>query len=305
MLELTSSWEQTVPPVANAGADKTVQLPTSSLSITGTGTDSNGTISGYSWTKVSGGAATLSNATTSTLSVSGLVAGTYVFRLTVTDNSGLTGSDDVTVTVNSGNIAPVANAGPDKTIAAPLSTLTLTGSGTDADGTIASYAWTKQSGGLVTLLNTLTNTLSLTALIPGTYVFRLTVVDNLGATSYDDVTVTVTATSNQPPTVNAGNDQSITLPTSSVTLPSTASDAGGSITAYSWTKQSGPAATMTNANTATLSASSLTAGTYVFRETVTDNGGLTAYDEVTVIVNAAPSAPVVVLPGKCGKSEYS
>ena len=283
----------TAPPTANAGADQTIQLPTSSLSIAGSGSDANGTIAGYAWTKQSGGAATLTNATISTLSLSGLVAGTYVFRLTVTDNSGLTGYDDVTVTVKPANIAPVANAGSDKSIAAPLSTLSLAGSGTDSDGTIASYSWTKQSGGLVTLLNNLTNTLSLSALIPGTYVFRLTVTDNQGATGYDDVTVTVTLATNQAPTVNAGTDQSITLPTSAVTLPSTASDSDGSITAYSWTKQSGPAATMTNANTSTLSASSMTAGTYVFRETVTDNSGATAYDDVTVVVNAAPTPTVV------------
>ncbi len=42
------------PPTANAGADKIIQLPTSTVSFTGTGTDPDGTISGYAWTKVSG-----------------------------------------------------------------------------------------------------------------------------------------------------------------------------------------------------------------------------------------------------------
>ncbi|MBZ4411778.1 discoidin domain-containing protein [Myxococcus sp. XM-1-1-1] len=88
------------PPVANAGADQGVVLPTSSLTLTGSATDADGTIALYSWTKVSGPAVTLTGANTATLSLSGLVAGTYVFRLTVTDDDGATHSDDVTVTVS-------------------------------------------------------------------------------------------------------------------------------------------------------------------------------------------------------------
>ena len=289
-------------PVANAGGDKTITLPLNSVGIAGSGSDSDGSITAYSWSKISGSACTMTNTNTATMSVMGLTAGSYVFRLTVTDNSGLTDTDDMTVTVksNTTNIAPVANAGSDKTIASPLSTASLSGSGTDSDGTITSYSWTKVSGGIATLLNNLTSTLSLSALIPGTYVFRLTVTDNQGATDYDDVTVTVSLSANQSPTVNAGGDKSITLPTSSVSLTSSASDPDGSITAYAWTKQSGPSATMSNANTATLSASSLTSGTYVFRQTVTDNRGATAFDDVSVVVNAAPSTPTVVYRVNCG-----
>jgi beta-glucanase (GH16 family) len=90
-----------VAPVANAGADKAITLPTNSITFNGSGTDSDGTISSYAWTRISGpNTPTLSGATTATLSVSGTVAGTYVFRLTVTDNGALTASDDVTLTVN-------------------------------------------------------------------------------------------------------------------------------------------------------------------------------------------------------------
>ncbi|MFD3004041.1 PKD domain-containing protein, partial [Pontibacter toksunensis] len=42
------------PPVANAGPDKTITLPTSSVQLSGSATDSDGTISGYSWSQVSG-----------------------------------------------------------------------------------------------------------------------------------------------------------------------------------------------------------------------------------------------------------
>jgi hypothetical protein len=89
------------PPTANAGADRTITLPTNSLTLNGSGTDPDGTISSYSWTKTSGPAATLSGTATQNLSVSGMVAGSYTFRLTVTDNAGASAFDEVNVTVNS------------------------------------------------------------------------------------------------------------------------------------------------------------------------------------------------------------
>jgi hypothetical protein len=133
--------------------------------------------------------------------------------------------------------------------------------------------------------------------VTGTFTFGVKVTDNGSPVLSDEkqTTVTVSSTSgNQPPTVNAGTDKAVTLPTNSVTLTGTASDANGSIASYSWTKQSGPAATLTNATTASLTASGLVAGTYVFRLTVTDNGGATAFDEATVTVNPAPSGQAVV-----------
>jgi beta-glucanase (GH16 family) len=96
------------------------------------------------------------------------------------------------------------------------------------------------------------------------------------------------STTNTPPIANAGADKNITLPTNSIVINGTASDPGGSIASYAWTRISGPnTPTLTNANTANLTASGLIAGTYVFRLTTTDNGGLTGSDDVNVVVNAA------------------
>ena len=44
------------------------------------------------------------------------------------------------------NQAPTANAGNNITLTLPTNSTTLTGSGSDADGTIASYAWSRVSG---------------------------------------------------------------------------------------------------------------------------------------------------------------
>jgi len=135
-------------PASNAGADISITLPVNSVTLNGSGSDADGTVSSYAWTKVSGGAATIVSASSASTSVTGLVQGTYTFRLTVTDNQGATATDDVVVTVNPApNVAPVANAGPDQTITLPVNNVTLSGSATDADGTISSYSWSKVSGG--------------------------------------------------------------------------------------------------------------------------------------------------------------
>lgn len=277
-------------PVANAGANITLTLPTNSVNISGSGSDADGTVTTYAWTQVSGPGATLANPALPTLSVSAMVAGTYVFRLTVTDDDGATGVDDVNVVVNAvaANQVPLSDAGPDHTISLPTNTLTITGSGSDPDGSITAYRWTKVSGPTATMAGNTTATLSLSNLLEGTYVFRLRVTDNSAATDNDDVKVIVLpATVNQSPVANAGGDQSIILPMNFINLAGSGSDPDGGVITYTWTKLSGPPATLANATTPTLSVTGMVEGTYVFRLTVTDDKASLDTDDVTVVVNAA------------------
>jgi hypothetical protein len=102
-----------VNPVANAGADKSVTLPASSTTLSGSGTDADGTISAYNWTKASGpGSFSFSNAAVANPTVSNLVSGSYTFRLTVTDNRGGTATDDVNVIVNTAVVVPPPPTNP-------------------------------------------------------------------------------------------------------------------------------------------------------------------------------------------------
>jgi hypothetical protein len=90
------------PPTANAGGDQQV-LPYQLVTCVGTGTDTDGTISSYSWSQVSGPTVTLagSNGSNVTFTAPAALAGaTVVLGLTVTDNLGSTSSQDqVTITV--------------------------------------------------------------------------------------------------------------------------------------------------------------------------------------------------------------
>jgi len=186
---------------------------------------------------------------------------------------------------------PVVDAGANQTIALPTTTTTLTGSATDANGTITSYLWTKISGpagGTITSPSAIST--GITALQVGIYQYQLTVTDNNGAIGTDVIQVTVIA--NQAPVANAGIDQIITLPINSTTLTGSGTDAGGSISSYAWTKVSGPTGgTITSPTSASTGITAMIQGVYVYRLTVTDNGGLTGTDLVQITVNPAPNTP--------------
>ncbi len=98
-------------PVANAGSSKVITLPTNSVSLSGTGTDTDGTIASYSWVKISGpNAGTILSPAAANTSINSLVEGIYKYELKVTDNSGATGKDTIQVTVNAVAVSTVMKA---------------------------------------------------------------------------------------------------------------------------------------------------------------------------------------------------
>ena len=290
-VQVTVNPAPNIAPVANAGNDKIITLPTNSTTLNGSGSDNDGSISSYAWIKISGPAAgTITNANAAVATVSGLQIGVYKYQLTVTDNNGATGKDTMQVTVNpTPNIAPTANAGSDKNITLPVNTTTLNGSGNDPDGTIASYAWLKISGPLAgTITNASAANATVNNLEQGIYQYQLTVTDNSGANARDTMRVIVNAPVNIPPVANAGPDKNITLPVNSSTLDGSGADNDGNIVAYAWLKIAGPAAgNISNANAAIATVSNLVQGTYRYQLTVTDNSGAIDRDTMQIVVNAA------------------
>ena len=86
------------------------------------------------------------------------------------------------------NIVTTANAGPDKSVEVNH-VVSITGSGTDTDGTIVSYEWTKDTTVLAT-----TASFDYLATAVGTDTLTLTVMDDDGGTASDSMNVTVTET---------------------------------------------------------------------------------------------------------------
>jgi Right handed beta helix region/Secretion system C-terminal sorting domain len=291
-----------VAPNANAGTNQTITLPNTSVTLNGTGADVDGSIVSYEWVKISGPTTVnILNATSANTVINGLSSeGVYEFKLLITDNGGLTDTDTVTITVNNippppppQNQAPTANAGSVQSINLPSNSVALAGSGYDIDGTIISYQWNKISGppsGIFANANSATTLVN--GLGAGVFEFRLEVTDNGGLTAADTVVITVNAPPppvNIAPTVNAGTNQNITLPTNSVSLNGSAADVDGIITAYQWSKVSGPSAgNISNPNSPSTQVNGLAEGVYKFYLSVTDNGGLTSKDSVIITVSAQP-----------------
>lgn len=288
-------------PVANAGPDLTAAAG-DPVSIAGSATDSDGTISSYSWTQMPGSNAnvTLNNANTATVSFTApavTATTTITLRLTVTDDQGATDFDDVNVTVTAGagtgNPPPVVSAGPDIT-AVVGETVSITGTATD-DGTIIVYIWTQVgSGAALTLQNPATETVSFVApavSVATDFTLRLTAVDDQGAIGSDEVVITVNpVATNAAPIANAGSDQSVNIG-NVVTLSGSASDADGAVSSYQWVQTNGISVNLSGATspTASFTAPNVTSATpLTFELTATDNSGASASD--TLIVTVYPFA---------------
>ena len=89
----------------SAGGNQSISLPTTTVTLSGSAAASLGSlVSGYNWVQVSGPISTIISPNAATTQVSGLVIpGTYVYKLTATDNTApiaLNASDTVTITVS-------------------------------------------------------------------------------------------------------------------------------------------------------------------------------------------------------------
>ena len=202
------------PPVADAGLEQLVN-ENDVVTLSGSGSDPDGTIVAYRWVQTSGTFVTLSGANTQNASFTApeiasedVIVEDLEFQLTVTDDDGASATDTVVISVFDSyfivdNDPPTADAGPDQTVD-ENTLVTLSGSGTDPDGTIAFYEWLQIGGTTVHLSDPYAPNPSFTApdvISDEELVFELAVFDDAFDFATDTVTVTVVepATEPQPP----------------------------------------------------------------------------------------------------------
>ena len=276
----------------------------------------------YSWAYLSGTSATINSpsaaTTTFTRDAAGSSGGTqYVgtYRCTVTDATGRTATNDVTVTTThtstfstlsaSANVGSVTGSGstgvPGANISVTTGSVTVTPSGGSAPYT---YAWTNVSGTTATVNSATSATTTFTRNAAGsnggtnyTGVYRCTVTDSAARTASVDVTVSTTHTNTYVTlTASGGGIASGSCSTnngngcSATTNSVTATPSGGAAPyTYSWSLVSGTSFTVNSASSATTSFSKTAAGssggtTYsaTYRCTITDFYGYTATVDAAV-----------------------
>jgi hypothetical protein len=271
------------PPVANAGPDR-LMAENDTVLIDGSASyDPEGTIMSFLWS--------LDGVTISTepkLTRGPLPLGaSETLTLTVTDRSGATSTDSMTLTVVT-NDPPIANAGPDQT-SHYLQPVTFDGTASsDPENGPLNYVWSTYGPEpelwvplqLVTLGTGPTPTVAFDQ--AGAYTIILTVTDNVGASASDVMYLTLT---NEPPVADAGPDQTVQTLEAVTMNGAGSSDPEGEALSYVWTNGGVEIGTG-----ATPVVGPFTAGSHSITLTVNDGNGGSASD--TMVVTALNRPPV-------------
>ena len=311
-----SSTPPNAPPVANAGADFQSD---ERLAVTLNGSasrDSDGNITSYLWRQTSGRSVAINGAGQAVATFNApevQPAGESLgFELTVTDDDGATHTDSVSVTIVNVNLLPTADGGPDQSVyEGELVTLNA-GNSRDQDGTIVSYHWELVSGTAIEIPDPTQPRVSFTA--PATSVtlqniYQLTVTDDLGATSSDQVSVTMRPII--PPRSNAGPDQIVESESVVVLSGAGSTDSDGSIVAYRWTQVSGPQVILNDATSVRPSFTAPLVAEFTliqFDLVVTDDAAATSSDVVDITVTPPQhdvSGIIIVPPGNLADSDVN
>lgn len=290
------------PPVAQAGPDQTVNAG-EVVTLNGSNSyDADDGIATFSWQQIEGTGVALSDNAAEQPSFTAPATNengdVLLFELTVTDFSGAQSSDTVRVNVTWINAAPAAVAGADQQVSAG-DVVTLDGSGsTDPDDGIASFQWVQLEGPPVVLSDPAGMQPNFTAPQAGSggmsFRFQLTVTDH-GGLQDSDTTIVNILSSNQPPVADAGPDQTVTEADLVTLDASGSSDPDDGLASYQWTQTAGLPVTLSDSRAVSPSFDApmidSASEQLVFELSVTDAGGLSAVDEVTISVNqnSAPS----------------
>jgi hypothetical protein len=280
------------PPVANAGPDQSAAIGQTVTLDGSASSDVDGNPITFAWTFISrpaGSAATLNNPTVVRPTFVVDASGSYELQLLVSD--GIESSTD-SVIITTVNSAPVANAGPDQSVALGA-TVTLDGSASsDVDGDALTFAWSLTSvpvGSTATLDNPTAVTPTFIADRPGTYVAQLIVNDGVLPSAADTVLI---SNVNGVPVANAGPDQSALVGTLVSLDGAASSDPDGNPLTYAWslTRPAGSMAVLANLTGVNTSFIPDVVGDYLVQLIVNDGVQSSAPD--TALITTTNSTPV-------------
>ena len=269
--------------------------PGAPITITATATDAGGSITKVEFldgtTKIG---EDLSSPYSFTWNSAALGSHSLTARATDNENN-VTTSVVVAITVRT-NVKPeVKVTGPATNGRYDVGTpITITATATDTDGSITKVEF---FNGTTKLGEDLSSPYSFTwnNAPAGNHSITAKATDNENDFTISAAAVNISVINPVGPTVDAGEDQVLTLPENSVTLiPSVVSTTA---VEYNWTQVEGPTTVSISSPTSEqLSLGDLIEGIYVFKLSVTDANGLTSADEIRVTVLAASETTAASIP---------
>lgn len=279
-------------PIADAGEDRTIGLVPSAVNLSAIGSrDPDGDRLTYRWTQLSGPTVGLSHSGPSSSAASFAKPRseqTLVFEVVVTDPSGTSDRDTVTIVLQ--NSVPIASAGPDREVGRG-ETVSLDGwESSDGDGHSLSYRWAQVSGEPVVLSEGSARTLTFTAPeVTGVLDFSLTVNDGFADSEPAFVTISVV---NALPLVAVLSPEAAPRGAHVSLDASESNDPEGGAVTFLWTQTSGADVALSAPTSAITSfVAPQSSGTLRFRVEVMDAEGGTASSALAVIItNDAPVA---------------
>ena len=292
--------QQNSAPTANAGEDQVVNVGTE-VTLNGSGSvDPDGDSLSYAWSLESqptGSQASLSAASASTTTFTADIAGKYVVQLEVSDGTATSEPDPVTVTAESANAAPIANAGEDQNVVTGATVILDGSASSDADGDLITYSWTLSAtpqDSVATLSDSNVVNPTFVADLDGSYLVDLVVADSEEQSETNTVTI-VAETANSTPVANAGADQNVQTNSLVVLDGSASSDADNDGLTYRWTIDNFPEGSGAQLDDDSAISPSFTAdmaGAYSISLVVNDGIEDSAPDSVMVVAASVNSAPV-------------
>lgn len=240
----------------------------------------------FSWVQTEGTQVTLSSSNVSTPTFTPTTVGTFKFNVTISDNA----SPAVNPLVVSHTVNIIQNDSPTVTVennkTCEINQLcTITSIANDPDGNPIMYFWTKESGPEIDFENSFTNTLSVTPIEEGVYVFKIEVTDSMGPSNYDTITITVTneASDSEEFSVNAGNDKTCVINTP-CTLTGIVTPGELPVIRAEWVKISGPTVSIEDNYLESITFTPVNTGVYVMEFSAHTSSNESTIDMMTLTV---------------------
>lgn len=267
-------------PNADAG-DDVKALSMTEIQFNGTNsTDADGTIVSYYWefgdhTNPDKDTSNIANPTYTYNS-----PGTYVAKLTVTDDDKANSTDTINITID--NRKPMVDIGSDIS-GSTYEIIDFVITAFDPDGFLRSFEWDFNGDGTIDWHSSIMIPTTHFYTKAGNFKAKLTVTDDYNEKIVKEKSVTITEPQNIPPIADAGLNQ--TVHTGNVLLKGTGFDGDGAVVKYEWDYDGDGKFDWSSSSTGIAEYDYDLEGDYLAKFQVTDNKGITATDIVKITVN--------------------